>query len=108
MSTCKLNIQLFGGGGSWTQGVTVSAINTAFDTFKSDCEAAKEAINNYSNVDAALQAGWSGDDCTQYLEKFHQHAANVCAEIDEYVTAVRGTLDKIIDQWAEFQAGLIS
>ena len=108
MSTIKLNIQLFGGGVAWTQGVSVSAVNTAFDTFKTDCEEAKTAIMNYGKVDTALQEGWSGEDCVQYLNKFHLHAQNVCDEIDDYVSAVKVTVDKIIDQWTEFQAGLIS
>lgn len=109
MSTIKLNIQLFGGGGSnWTEGVTQSAVQAAYDQFSSKIDDVETSIMNYGPVDAALQAGWSGQDCANYIEKFHQHASNVCNHIEEYRTAVKTTVDSILAQWESFQSGLIS
>ena len=60
MSDIKLNIQLFGGGGSseWTAGITESAVNEAFDQFVAQIEKTKETIRDYAKVDEALTAGW--------------------------------------------------
>ena len=112
MSTIKLDIQKFngggGGGGAWTEGITKSAIEAAYDSFSQKIDEAIAAINNYAPVDSALTAGWSGQDCQAYLDKFHVHAKNVCNEIEEYRTAVKATVTSVISQWESFQAGLIS
>jgi uncharacterized protein YukE len=108
MSTIKLNIQLFGGGGGWTEGVTQSAVQATYDAFSAKIDDVQTAILNYGPVDSALAAGWSGQDCQMYCEKFHQHAQNVCNHIEDYRTAVKATIDSIISQWESFQAGLIS
>ena len=109
MSTIKLNIQLFGGGGAgWTEGVTQSAVQAAYDQFSSKIDDVENSIMNYGAVDAALQKGWSGQDCVTYIERFHQHATNVCNHIEDYRTAVKATVDSILAQWESFQSGLIS
>ena len=108
MSTIKLNIQLFGGGGGWTEGVTQSAVNAAYDQFSAKIDEVQTAIMNFGPVDGALTAGWIGQDCVTYLERFHQHAQNVCNHIDEYRTAVKATVNSILSQWESFQASLVS
>ena len=109
MSDIKLDLQLFGaGGGNWTEGITVSAIDAAYQSFSAKIDEVITAINNYAPVDAALADGWSGTDCQMYLEKFHIHAKNVCNEIETYRTAVKATVESIKQQWESFQSGLIS
>ena len=107
MSTIKFDIQLFGGGG-WSEGITKSAVQAAYDQFSAKIDEVQTAIMNYAGVDAALSAGWSGEDCVQYLEKFHEHAANICGHIEDYRTAVNTTVSNVIAQWESFQSGLIS
>lgn len=121
MSKFKLNIMLFsdGGGegaangaagttGSWTEGVTKSAIENTLAQFDEKIQAAVDAINNFSAVETALEEGWSGQDRVDYVEKFHQHAKNVIAEITEYKAALHKTVDDVIAQWETFQQNLIS
>lgn len=109
MSNIKLDLQLFGpGGANWTEGITVSAIDAAYNSFSSKIDDVITAINNYAPVDEALADGWSGTDCQMYLDKFHVHAKNVIAEIETYRTAVKATVESIKQQWETFQAGLIS
>ena len=109
MSNTKLDIQKFGAGGtSWSAGITESAIKASYDSFCTEIAATEEAIRTFTGVDAALQEGWSGTDCTAYLDKFHTHAEDVCAQIEEYKVAVGKEVESIIAQWTEFQAGLIS
>lgn len=121
MSKFKLNIMLFsdGGGeaaaaegaattGSWTEGVTKSAIENTLAQFDEKIQAAVDAINNFTAVETALEEGWSGQDRVDYVEKFHQHAKNVIAEITEYKAALHKTVDDVIAQWETFQQGLIS
>ena len=69
MSTIKLDIQKFnggGGGGAWTEGITKSAIEAAYDSFSQKIDEAIAAINNYAPVDSALAAGWSGQASWRY------------------------------------------
>lgn len=121
MSKFKLNIMLFsdGGGegaangtagttGSWTEGVTKSAIENTLAQFDEKIQAAVDAINNFTAVETALEEGWSGQDRVNYVEKFHQHAKNVIAEITEYKAALHKTVDDVIAQWETFQQNLIS
>ena len=123
MSEFKLNITLFGGGGdaaataetaaetatgSWTEGVTKSAIENTLAQFDEKIQAAVDAINNFGPVETALEEGWSGQDRVDYVEKFHQHAKNVIAEIEEYKSALHKTVDEVIAQWESFQQSLIS
>lgn len=120
MSKFKLNIVLFGKGndgaaanagaatGSWTEGVTKSAIENTLAQFDEKIQAAVDAINNFSAVETALEEGWSGQDRIDYVEKFHQHAKNVIAEITEYKAALHKTVDDVIAQWETFQQNLIS
>ncbi|MGM9877636.1 MAG: hypothetical protein ACI33S_03205 [Bacilli bacterium] len=108
MSNIKMDIQLFGGGGDWSEGITVSAVDAAYDSFSQQIDAIEDAIRNYSSVDTALSAGWSGVDCQQYLDKFHQHTEEVCTQIEEYRVAVKATVEDIKSQWEDFQANLIS
>lgn len=108
MSNIKFNLQMFAGGADWSEGITESAIRSAYDTFSTDIDNAIDAIKNYASVDEALREGWSGQDCEKYLTKFHDHAAKIVTQIDDYRTAVKGQVDSIIEQWDEFQAGLIS
>ena len=109
MSVVKLDIQRFSGGGSqWSSGVTKSAVQQALESFNNEIRATQEAIRAWAPVDSALQSGWSGQDCEQYLEKFHQHAEDICEKIEEYRAAVAKEAESIISQWETFQAGLIS
>ena len=121
MSKFKLNIMLFsnGGGeaaategaattGSWTEGVTKSAIENTLAQFDEKIQAAVAAINTFTAVETALEEGWSGQDRVDYVEKFHQHAKNVIAEITEYKAALHKTVDDVIAQWETFQQNLIS
>lgn len=112
MSDIKFDLQLFGGGAAggsqWTEGITQSAVDAAYDAFSAKIDQVEEAIKNYAAVDAALEAGWSGTDRDAYLEKFHQHAETVCSQIEEYRTAVKNTVEEIKAQWESFQSGLIS
>ena len=120
MSKFKLNIKLFSGGGgdaaaattgttgSWTEGVTKSAIENTLAQFDEKIQAAVDAINNFTAVETALEEGWSGQDRVDYVEKFHQHAKNVIAEIEEYKSALHKTVDEVIAQWESFQHSLIS
>ena len=107
MSKIKFDIQMFSGGGNWTAGVTQSAIHSAYDKFSSAIDEANEAIMNYKAIDSALTSGWSGQDCTDFLDKFHTHATHVTEQIDEYRSAVSKEVDSIISQWSEFQSTLI-
>lgn len=107
MSNFNFDLQLFGGGG-WSEGVTKSAVLAAYDQFSAKIDEVETAIMNYAAVDSALSAGWSGQDCVQYLERFHEHANNICNHIEEYRTAVKATVDSVIAQWESFQSGLIS
>ena len=115
MLNIKLNIQRFSSGSSssgifsqWSAGITQSGITDILTQFKNEIEDAEEAIKSYDGVDFALQAGWSGQDCDDYLEKFHEHAQDVCDDIDKYKEAVAAEVDKIIAQWEDFQKGLVS
>ncbi len=109
MSTIKLNIQRFGAGGGadWSSGITKSAVQTALDNFNQVIQEAEDAIMNYASVDSALQAGWSGVDCQNYLEKFHTHAQDVKDKIENYRQAVSKEAQSIIEQWETFQQNLI-
>jgi len=109
MSNIKLDIQKFAGGGAdWSAGVTRSAIESALESFNAAIVRAQEAILNTAAVDGALKSGWSGTDCEVFLEKFHQHATEVTDNIEKYRVAVTAEAEKIIGQWEEFQANLIS
>lgn len=110
MSTINLDIQKFnaGGNGTWTHGVTKSAMESAYQDFCTKIETTKEAILNYQEVSAALEEGWSGQDRIDFMEKFDVHCHNVCDQIDEYKVAVGQMVDKIIAEWESFQNGLIS
>lgn len=121
MSKFKLNIMLFSKGGdegaangaagttgSWTEGVTKSAIENTLAQFDEKIQAAVDAINNFTAVETALEEGWSGQDRVDYVEKFHQHAKNVIAEITEYKAALHKTVEDVISQWETFQQNLIS
>lgn len=109
MSNINLDLQLFGGGsGNWSSGITESAIKEAFQSFSTQIDETIDAIRNYSKVDEALNAGWSGQDCEDYIDKFHTHAEKVITQIEAYRTAVGTQVDSIIEQWDTFQAGLIS
>ena len=115
MSTIKFDLQLFGPGpvdttgegGSWTQGVTKSAVESTYDAFSNKIDNAIEAIRDYSGVTAALEAGWSGQDRLDFLEKYRIHTEHVIEQIEEYRTNVRTTVDSIISQWEEFQTNLV-
>lgn len=112
MLKIKLDIQKFGGGGSsshvFTAGVTRSAIEAAYNDFHNQIVQTNEAIGNIGEVRAALEAGWSGQDCQDFLEKFDAHQQNVQKQILEYDVAVKAAVDKLIAEWEAFQAGLIS
>lgn len=112
MLKVKLDIQLFGddgsGGRTFTAGVTESAIRAAYDDFHKQIVAVNEAIGNISGVRSALEAGWSGQDCQDFLDKFDAHQQNVQKQILEYDVAVSNAVNKLIEEWKVFQAGLIS
>ena len=114
MLKVKLDIQRFGGGDKgaagpvFTAGVTKSAILAAYDDFHKQIVATNEAIGNIAGVRSALEAGWSGKDCQDYLDKFDKHQQNVQKQILEYDAAVKVAVDKLIEEWEAFQAGLIS
>ncbi len=111
MLKVKLDIQLFGPGGgarTFTAGVTESAIRAAYDDFHNQIVAVNEAIGNIGPVRNALEAGWSGQDCQDYLAKFDAHQQNVQKQILEYDVAVSKAVEKLIEEWRAFQAGLIS
>ena len=108
MSDIKMDIQLFGGGGDWSEGITISAVDEALNSFSQQIDEIQNTIRSYDSVDTALTNGWSGVDCQQYLEKFHTHAEKICAQIDEYRSAVKATVESIKTQWEDFQSGLIS
>lgn len=112
MSTIKLDIQKFNFGSapeaSWSSGITVTAVQAALASFNNEIQATIDAIKNYTAVDDALHAGWSGKDCETYLAKFHEHAEDVCSKIEVYKEAVAKEAESIISQWEEFQSGLIS
>ncbi len=112
MLKVKLDIQKFGAGGAggrtFTAGITKSAIEAAYDDFHNQIIATNEAINNIGPIRAALEAGWSGQDCQDFLDKFNAHQQNVQKQILEYDVAVKAAVDKLIAEWEAFQAGLIS
>jgi uncharacterized protein YggL (DUF469 family) len=114
MLKSKLDIQRFsnGGGGTssrtFTAGVTKSAIQQAYDDFHNQIIATNETIGNIDGVRNALEAGWSGKDCQDFLDKFDAHQQNVQKQILEYDAAVKVAVDKLIDEWEQFQSGLIS
>lgn len=109
MLKVKLDIQKFGPGGkTFTAGVTESAIRGAYDEFHNRIIATNDAIGNIGPVRAALEAGWSGQDCQDFLDKFDAHQQNVQKQILEYDAAVKAAVEKLIEEWKAFQAGLIS
>ncbi len=112
MLKIKLDVQRFKGDGgaapTFTAGITTSAIRAAYDDFHNQIIATNEAIGNISTVRAALEAGWSGKDCQDYLDKFDKHQQKVQEQILEYDAAVKVAVEKLINEWTEFQAGLIS
>ena len=112
MLKVKLDIQRFGGDGgggrTFTAGVTESAIRAAYDDFHNQIIATNEAIGNIGPVRSALEAGWSGKDCQDFLDKFDAHQQNVQKQILEYDAAVSAAVEKLIEEWRAFQAGLIS
>ena len=108
MSNIKLDIQKWGGNGSWTEGITESKLDDAYKKFKRDIKDIKETIKDYKAVDSALKAGWRGSDCDKYLDKFHAHANSVCDQIEEYNTQVGAAVEQVKQQWKEFQDNLIS
>ena len=112
MLDVKINIQLFGGNGDtvvneWTAGVTKTAIMQTLENFDREIENADNAIRAYAKVDGALSTGWSGQDCLDYIQKFHEHADKVINQIDEYKDAVHAQVNLIINEWDEFQKNLI-
>ncbi len=109
MSTIKFDIQKFGNGDQrWTAGVTESAVKEAYADFSKQIDEAENAIKDWQGVADALAAGWRGQDCIDFVQKFLQHAKNVIDQIEEYRTAVGTEIESIIGQWEEFQKGLIS
>ena len=115
MLKIKLDVQMFGGkkeagpsGPVFSSGITESAIRAAYDDFHNQIVATNEAINDISAVRSAFEAGWSGKDREDYLAKFDAHQKNVQKQILEYDAAVKVAVDKLIEEWTEFQAGLIS
>ena len=117
MLKIKLDIQKFSGGKAdsaaaagpvFTAGITKSAIEAAYQEFHEQIIATNEAIGDIAGVRAALEAGWSGKDCQDFLEKFDKHQQNVQKQILEYDAAVKVAVGKLIDEWETFQAGLIS
>ena len=113
MLRSKLDIQKFGsngdgGGRTFTAGITESAIRAAYNDFHNQIVKTNEAIAEYKSVRDALEAGWSGQDCQDFLTKFDAHQQNVQDQILEYDAAVKAAVDKLIEEWRTFQAGLIS
>lgn len=111
MSTIKFDIQKFGGGEetqTWSAGVTETAVRQEYANFCTQLDTTEETIRNIDSVRAALEAGWSGQDREDYLTKFQEHTENVIKQIEEYRVAVGKEVDSIIEQWTEFQKGLIS
>lgn len=105
----KFDIQAFSGGGSdWSAGVTESAVNAALEEFDTKMKKAKETLDNYAEVDAAIRKGWEGTDCEQFLVRYHEHITRVEAEMDIYSANVHAEAEKIIAEWTAFQAGHIS
>ena len=73
MLRSKLDIQKFGsdgGGRTFTAGITESAIRAAYNDFHNQILETNEAIGDILPVRAALEAGWSGKDCEDFLNKF--------------------------------------
>lgn len=109
MSTIKFDIQKFSGGNQrWTAGITVSAIEEAYKDFNNQIDQTIQTIKDNQAVYNALTQGWMGQDREDYWAKFQKHSDNVIAQIEEYRIAVGVEIASIIDQWTEFQKGLIS
>ena len=69
---------------------------------------AKYNLSNTVDFEAAVNAGWEGDDKEVFLRNCEKMKNEICENLQSYYDQIEAEFNTIITHWEEFQASNVS
>lgn len=92
-----------------THGVTLEGMNGVLEQIKLVMiDNAIVNLNNTAAVQEAVQAGWSGTDCDQWLTNFNALRQEIVDSLEFYYNQIEAEFQKIFTEWENFQASNVT
>ncbi len=98
--------------GTMTQGISQTGIMEVYEQINSlivgEGESCQKVLNDRAAFEAALDAGWIGEDREVFKTNMGNLANQISEKLIEYDNAIKAEFQKIVDEWDTFQKNNIS